>query len=119
MTAAPVSHHSDEKAMTQFRDLTPYSYGAADSPVASAYNIGWLALGVDFPTASPDPQFADRLWRFCKISVGQTRGLHECELCCSREANVAQRNGEELLLGSAEMRFASPRVKGSSTPRRI
>ena len=93
--------------MTHFIDLTPYSYGAADSSEAGARNVGWLAAGVDFPTSSPDPQFVDRLWRFCKVSIGQTRGLHECEVCCSREANVARRNGEELLLGSAEIRVFS------------
>lgn len=92
--------------MTQFMDLTTYTYGAADNPEVSAQNIGWLAAGVKFPTASPDPQFIERLWRFCKISVGQTRGLHECELCRSRDANVARRNEEELLLGSAEIRVA-------------
>ena len=93
--------------MTHFEDLTTYSYGAAEAPEASAQNIGWLASGVDFPTAPPDPQFVERLWRFCKISIGQTRGLHECELCRSRESNVARRNGEELLLGSAEIRVVA------------
>src|SRR5690349_2636862 len=93
--------------MMQFNDLTTYSYGTAESPEASAQNIGWLASGVDFSTASPDSQFVDRLWRFCKISVGQTRGLHQCELCLSPEANIARRNGEELLLGSAEIRVAA------------
>jgi hypothetical protein len=92
--------------MTHFRDLTPYSYGAAKNcSELHARNIGWLAAGVEFPRAPPlDAQFVERLWRFCKVSIGQTRGLHECELCCSREANVAQRNGEDLLLGSAEIR---------------
>lgn len=90
--------------MTHFRDLTPYSYGAADSPNAGARNIGWLAAGVDFPTSPPDQSFVDRLWLFCKVSIGQTRGLHECELCRSRDANAARRNEEELLLGSAEIR---------------
>jgi hypothetical protein len=90
--------------MTHFADLTPYSYGAATSPDVDASNIGWLASGIDFTATAPDPQFVDRLWRFCKIAVGQTRGLHECELCHSREANVPRRNGEELLLGSAEIR---------------
>lgn len=89
--------------MTHFRDLTPYRYGAADGSQTGALNIGWLAAGVDFPTKPPDPQFVDRLWLFCKVSIGQTRGLHECDLCSSREANVARRNGGALLLGSAEI----------------
>lgn len=90
--------------MTHFKDLTPYSYGAAISSSVDALNVGWLAAGVDFPSKAPDPEFVDRLWRFCKISVGQTRGVHECDMCRSREANVARRDGEELLLGSAEIR---------------
>jgi hypothetical protein len=90
--------------MTLFTDLTTYTYGAADSSDVSARNIGWLASGVNFQTAPPDPQFVERLWRFCKISVGQTRGLHVCEMCGSRESNAVRRNEEELLLGSAEIR---------------
>jgi len=104
--AVPALPHSNEYQMAQFTDLTTYTYGAADSAEASAQNIGWLASGVAFPKASPDPQFVARLWRFCTISVGQTRGLHRCELCQSRDSNVPRRNDEQLLLGSAEIRVA-------------
>ncbi len=90
--------------MTRFNDLTSYSYGTAESTEVTAQNIGWLAPGIAFPTASPDPQFVERLWHYCKISVGQTRGLHRYEFCHSRDSNIARRNGEELLLGSAEIR---------------
>src|SRR5262249_42604519 len=105
--------------MTHFKDLTPYSYGAADSSPAEAYNVGWLAADVDFARNSPDPQFVDRLWRFCKVSIGQTRGLHQCDLCCSGEANVAQRDGEELLLGSAEIRVVSDQGQLYAAPNLI
>lgn len=105
--------------MTQFMDLTTYTYGAADSPKTSAQNIGWLALGMSFPTASPDARFVDRLWRFCKISVGQTRGLHECDLCHSRESGVARHNAEELLLGSAEIRVGGIQERLYAAPNLI
>lgn len=119
MTAERALRLSDEKAMTYFRDLTPYDYGAADSSATSTLNIGWLAAGVDFAKTSPDIHFVDRLWRYCKVSIGQTRGLHECELCCSREANVARRNEEELLLGSAEIRVVAGWGQLYATPNLI
>jgi hypothetical protein len=93
--------------MTHYIDLTAYSYGATDHSEASARNIGWLAAGVDFPTSPADPKFVQRLWRYCGISVGQTRGLHECEMCRSRNANEVRRGDERLLLGSAEIRVVS------------
>ena len=106
--------------MTHFIDLTPYSYGAAKSPEERALNVGWLVAGVDFETTtSPDPQFIDCLWRFCKVSIDQTRGFHECEMCCSDAANSASRNGEELLLGSAEIRVVSNDGKLYAAPNLI
>ncbi len=93
--------------MTHYIDLTGYIYGAAENSQASARNIGWLAAGVDFPTSPAHPEFVERLWRYCRISVGQTRGLHECELCRSRKANEVRHGDEELLLGSAEIRVVS------------
>ena len=105
--------------MTYFRDLTPYSYGAAGCAESGARNVGWLTADVDFPTLSLDSQFVDRLWRFCKVSVGQTRGFHKCELCSSREAHVARRDGEELLLGSAEIRVVSSQGRLFAAPNLI
>lgn len=101
-----------------FDDLTPYSYGAA--PGNGALNIGWLATGTAFPqVSSHDLNFVERLWRFCKVSVGQTRGLHECEFCRSPKANEARRDGEELLLGSAEIRVFSKEGQCYAAPNLI
>jgi hypothetical protein len=105
--------------MTHFIDLTPYSYRAAGGSEAGALNVGWLSAGVEFPTTSPDLQFVNRLWRFCKVSIGQTRGLHECEICRSREANVVRLNEEELLLGSAEIRVISDQGQLYAAPNLI
>ncbi|CCE06205.1 hypothetical protein BRAS3843_1640015 [Bradyrhizobium sp. STM 3843] len=118
-TALPASSLTDEKTVTYFADLTPYSYGAADTSAASTLNVGWLAAGVDFPRKLAEPQFVDRLWRFCQVSVGQTRGLHKCELCCSFDGNLAQKNGERLLLGSAEIRVVSDRGELFAAPNLI
>ena len=105
--------------MTHFNDLTLYAYGAADSSEANALNIGWLAQGVDFLTTPPDKKFVDRLWRFCKLSVGQTRGLHLCEICGCHEANVSRFSEEALLLGSAEIRVISDQGRLYASPNLI
>jgi len=67
-------------------------------------HVGWLAKGHDVPTMAPTEELLDTLWRFCKVSVAATRGLHDCELCPGDSSNVVQRNGENLLLGDAEIR---------------
>jgi hypothetical protein len=96
-----------DRAMTHYLDLTAYSYGATKNSEASARNVGWLAAGFHFPTSPADPKFVERLWRYCAVSVGQTRGLHECDICRSRSANEVERGDEKLLLGSAEIRVVS------------
>ena len=105
--------------MTYFIDLTTYTYGATEGSEASTLNVGWLSGSASFLTASPDPQFVSRLWRFCKVSIGQTRGLHECEICRSREANTAKRDDEQLLLGSAEIRVLSEQGQIFAAPNLI
>lgn len=119
MRALPVLRLSDEMTMTYFPDLTDYSYGMSKNSSAHVKNVGWLSSGVAFPVAVPASDFVDRLWRFCLVSVEQTRGLHECEFCCSREANVAMRNNEEILLGSAEIRVFSGDGKIYAAPNLI
>jgi len=102
--------------MTHFKDLTIYTYGAATSSDVGARNIGWLAADIEFQIAVADPAFVERLWRFCRISIGQTRGLHECELCRSSEANSVCLKGEKLLLGSAEIRVLSRKGETYAAP---
>lgn len=93
--------------MTYFPDLSPYAYAGKREVGALIRNIGWLDPGIQFQTGEVDPEFLSRLWRFCTVSTLQTRGLHECEFCRTRSANVAERSGEQLLLGSAEIRVFS------------
>jgi hypothetical protein len=58
------------------------------------------------------------LWQFCLISVVQTRGIYECDLCSSARTIAEERNGDSLALGSAEIRvfgedgsiFAAPNL---------
>lgn len=92
--------------MAYFEDLSPYVYyGPASRP--GTKNVGWLERGHDFKTAKPSQELLDRLWRLCKTSVVQMRGVHECEFCAADDSFLAERNGERLLLGSSEVRVFS------------
>lgn len=90
--------------MSHFVDLSDYEYDQQTSIVKRPKNVGWLGANVRFETAEPDAEFLELLWQHCSVSVLQTRGLHECELCATHSSNVAERNGQRLLLGSAEIR---------------
>jgi hypothetical protein len=96
-------------AMAFYSDLSPYNYLASAVRNPTTRNVGWLAPGHDFATAEPSEALLDALWRYCKVSIAQTRGVHQCELC--ERGGVAyrgERHGETLLLGTSEIRvFAS------------
>jgi hypothetical protein len=66
-----------------------------------------LARGHAFPTMTRDEEVLDLLWLYCSISVALTRGIHDCEFCPSCSAHKAERKGESLLLGAAEVRVFS------------
>jgi hypothetical protein len=93
--------------MTYFADLSNYVYGPLSGTNALTRNVGWLSPSVAFSTGDVDEEFMTCLWQFCTVSIVQTRGLHECEFCRTRAANVAERRGQQLLLGSAEIRVFS------------
>ena len=94
--------------MTFFKDLSIYAYHGAEFGAPNTVNIGWLALGHEFPTKMPSEDLLDLVWSYCKFSVAQTRGVHECEFCPSGDWHRAERNGERLLLGTSEIRVLSP-----------
>jgi len=92
--------------MTYFKDLTDYTY--CRHALSDARNVGWLESGKPFHTGTPDAAFLAKLWEFCKVSVAQSRGWHECSFCKSEDAIIfAERNGEHLRLGTAEIRVFS------------
>jgi hypothetical protein len=86
--------------MTYFADLSEYTYF---EPLPGTKNIGWLSAGHDFKRAVLPDFLLERLWQFCKVSIAQSRGIHNCELC-SEDACRVQRNDERLLLGTSEIR---------------
>ena|SRR5579862_188258 len=92
--------------MTYYKDLSEYSYHGGAFYRPGTRNVGWLELGHEFEQAEPSDETLDKLWNFCKISVAQMRGIHECEFCRD-DSYYAERNGETLLLGASEIRVFS------------
>jgi len=93
--------------MAHYTDFTEYCYGRGAYYVPGTVNIGWLGASLDFEQMAPDESLLDLVWNYCKISVAQYRGIHQCEYCGSRRSDVAERHGEMRLLGSAEIRVFS------------
>jgi len=92
--------------MTYYEDLSEYSYHSGMFYRSKTRNIGWLGMGYKFEQAEPSDELLEKLWLFCKISVAQMRGIHECEFCRD-DSYYAERNGEMLLLGTSEIRVFS------------
>jgi hypothetical protein len=90
--------------MTYLKDLSDYTYHHSVFYRPGTKNVGWLGLGHDFKKEKPTEEILDTLWSFCKISVAQMRGMHECEFCSTGDSYKAERNGEKLLLGDSEIR---------------
>jgi hypothetical protein len=89
--------------MAHYPDLSDYAYLASAVRHPATKNVGWVVRDQPFATAAPSEALLDALWRYCKISVAQTRGVHECELC-NTGGYRAERHGETLLLGTSEIR---------------
>jgi hypothetical protein len=90
--------------MAFFEDSSDYSYNRRDFYRPGTRNIGWLSIDREFPKHSPSEEELDLIWVYCKCSVAQSRGIHDCELCPAGGSRYAMRKGESLLLGSAEIR---------------
>lgn len=88
--------------MAYFPDLTFYSY-SSDGP-QETQNIGWLARDHEFDKMTPAEETLDLLWSYCSVSVMQSRGIHDCDLCAVPQTVHAVRNGTGLLLGTSEIR---------------
>src|SRR5215470_17912081 len=93
--------------MSYFEDMTDYEYANSVFNRPGTKNVGWLTSGQDFNKAYPDEDLLDMIWDYCAISVAQTRGIHECEFCPPHASNIAERKGQKILLGSAEIRVFS------------
>lgn len=89
--------------MTYYPDFSRYEYyGVFDRP--RTLNVGWLAREEPFDVAAASDELLDAVWRYCKVSVAQSRGIHDCELCPGEYVTHAEYKGERLLLGTSELR---------------
>lgn len=93
--------------MAHYDDFSAYGYGGGAYYVPGTVNIGWLGASLSFEQIQPDEGLLDLVWDYCKISVAQYRGIHQCEFCGQSRSDVAERHGEMRLLGSAEIRVFS------------
>lgn len=89
--------------MAIYPDLTSYNHApqfAAGAPL----NVGWLGSDTQWAATPPSSELLDALWAVTQVVVAPSRGFHFCELCGKEEVITAQRLGERLLLGHAEIR---------------
>src|SRR5579859_5897919 len=77
-----------KQSMAHYDDFTEYCYGHGAYHVPGTVNIGWLGASLDFEQMEPDEVLLDLVWDYCKISVAQYRGIHECEYCPPRRSDV-------------------------------
>lgn len=101
--------------MAYFPDLSDYQY-IQQLVRPDTVNVGWLAPGHRFETKRPQESFLDALWSYCRVAVGQTRGIHVCEFCADLSASLGERAGEKLLLGSSEIRVLSKTSRVYAAP---
>jgi len=90
--------------MAYFEDLSDYTYHHSYFYHPGTKNVGWLDAAHSFPKGAASEEELDLIWMYCKVSVAQMRGLHDCEWCPPAASNYAKRNEEPLLLGSSEIR---------------
>jgi hypothetical protein len=97
--------------MTWYADLSDYECLPESVPAGhKGMNVGWLAPEHDFPTGDAQEDFIDELGALCAgHAYAQTRGFHECTLPHENDDDLRLTvtiNGEQVALGSAEVRVA-------------
>lgn len=90
--------------MTYFADLSIYTYHGSEFYRPGTECVGWLEYGYEFEKETPSESLLDLMWEYCKISVAQLRGIHECQFCPPGDWFHVERKGERLLLGTSEIR---------------
>jgi hypothetical protein len=89
-----------------YDDLNPYNYFES-KPKHKVVCVGWLDKNVPFKTGHLSCELRTLIWNYSRILVYETMGFHGCELCQVKGPIRCFNNNEELLLGSAEVRFFS------------
>jgi hypothetical protein len=101
-----MSHCALVDAMAYFPDLSQYRY-VNYRPGVPELNVGWLSAAMEFGKKKATDALLDRVWNYCALSFEETRGRHVCEFCPEDTSRVAERLGQRLHLGSAEIRVLS------------
>lgn len=92
--------------MAYYEDLSDY-VDSAPGWRKGAKNVGWLDRNHKFDLATPTEATLSQLWEHCRIFVMETRGRHWCELCEPTSDIFAERKGQQIHLGSSEIRVWS------------
>ena len=100
--------------MSYFADLSDYVYDQS-STRPNTINVGWLDESHHFEIKFSSDDVLETIWQYCKVAVASTRGGHSCAFCTNQ---YSERNGDRLLLGTAEIRafgssgevFAAPNL---------
>jgi hypothetical protein len=93
-----------------FPDLTTYTYLAEAGQTIldnapSVLNIGWLDDSHTYSQGESPDDFIARLWIFCRSTVNNTRGFHECPFCNVDPPAylLVQQGDEQIGMGSGEV----------------
>jgi hypothetical protein len=89
-----------------YEDLTDYCCSAPGRR-RGPRNVGWLDRAHKFDSTTPMETTLNQLWEHCRIFVMETRGLHCCELCEMASKIFVERNGQQIRLGSLQIRVWS------------
>jgi hypothetical protein len=98
--------------MSYFPDLSPYSYLHDPEVNGIALNIGWLDKGKPYAKGTVPPDVISKLAKLCETPDAKTRGYHTCPFCFNlfsgaNSGVLAEVNGKQFRLGSAEIRVRS------------
>ena len=102
-----------------FQDLCPYSYSGHEVD-PSVLTVGWLDIDHEFPKGPVSEGLLRRVLSLCFKPVNQTRGFHHSPfLTPSPLGYPVEYKGQNMLLGSAEIRVQGKHGKSYAAPNLI
>jgi hypothetical protein len=93
--------------MAYSEDLSEYRY-FEEYAVPRAKNVGWLSRDHAFEKEQPSDVVLQKLWQYCKLTVGASRGWHCCDFCGDEDGITLQFGAEFIRGGTSEIRVFSP-----------
>ncbi|VAW71419.1 hypothetical protein MNBD_GAMMA10-1634 [hydrothermal vent metagenome] len=106
--------------MSFFEDLSPYTYLKHPSNEYT-FNVGWLDNKYPYNKGKVIREFLDKLFSLCEISVSETRGYHECNICKNSYKGplIICNENKEIEVGFAEIRVFDKKSNIYSAPNLI